>query len=133
MGESTAKKHRFGSMALGNVYKVFKDEADVANREGKPTVSVTFAPGHDRYGPDCAAFHEAGYDAYVTGYSFAHMAKQALAAEHVNRLNSRSTMFRSLYHFNLSGDDDLVTTGVYLMVMGLKGKNDEFAKTNVSS
>jgi len=122
------REHRFGSMALGAVYKVFKDEASAAKSAGKPTVEVSFAPGHDRYAPDCEAFHEAGYDAYITGYAFAHMAKQALSPEFLPKLNARSTMWKALYHFNLSGDDDLVNAGVHVHVRGLRGKNDQFLK-----
>lgn len=127
------RENRFGSMALGQVYKVFELEAESAKSAGKPTVYVSFAPGHDRYGPDCSAFHEAGYDAYVTGYAFAHMAKQALSAELLSSLNSRTTMFRSLYHFNWSGDDDLVAKGIYVFVRGLKGRNEKYLKTAITA
>ena len=112
---------RFGSKALGNVYKVFQEEAALAKTKGLGTVEVTFAPSHDRYGPQCDAFHEAGYDAYVTGCVFAHMAQQALAPEHMPRLNGRMTMFRSLYDFNLAGEDDVTAIGVYVHVRGLTG------------
>jgi len=117
------REHRFGSHALGEVYKVFLREAEAARTAGTPTVEVSFAPGHDRYGPDCAAFHEAGYDAYVTGYAFAHMAKLAFSQEVKFSLSCRSTMFRALFDFHLAGEDELVATGIYVHVKGLKGQD----------
>lgn len=119
------RQHRFGSIALGAVYKVLMEEAEVAKRAGQPTVEVTFAPGHNRYSPDCGAFHEAGYDAYVTGCAFAHMAKQALCPEWVSTLKGRTTMFRSLYHFNLYGEDELIAKGIYVHACGLKGREEK--------
>merc|ERR1712217_198998 len=100
----------------------------VAKKASSATVDVNFAPGHDRYGPDCGAFHEAGYDAYVTGCVFAHMAKQAMSPELQPKLNSRSSMWRALYHFNLSGEDDLVTNGIIVHVRGLRGRDDKFLR-----
>merc|ERR1719337_575187 len=102
------REHRFGSMALGAVYKVFEQEFTAAQKAGKPTVEVVFAPGHDRYGPNCNAFHEAGYDAYVTGYAFAHMAKEALSEAHKPGVCSRAPMFRALFDCNFGGGDELV-------------------------
>lgn len=118
------REHRFGSMALGAVYRVFLEEAVAAKSAGKPTVEVCFAAGHDRYGPNCDAFHEAGYDAYVTGYAFAHMATEALCSERASKLSGRTTMFRSLFHFNLRGDDELISNGVYVHTRGLKGRDN---------
>ncbi|CAE8640375.1 unnamed protein product [Polarella glacialis] len=118
------REQRFGSMALGQVYKVVEQEAAAARSAGRPTVEVAFAPGHDRYGPDCAAFHEAGYDAYVTGYVFAHMAKEALSTDRSPTLTGRTTMFRSLFDFNLAGDDELVARGVYVHMRGLRGHDE---------
>jgi len=119
------RKHRFGSVALGAVFKVVTEEATTAKNAGQPTVEVAFAPGHDKYGHDCAAFHEAGYDAYITGCVFAHMAKQALCPERVPALRGRTTMWRSLYHFNLYGEDELITKGTYVHARGLKGRDDK--------
>lgn len=102
---------------------MFLEEATAAKSAGKPTVDVCFANSHDRYGPDCVAFHEAGYDAYITGYAFAHMAKEALCSERASTLNGRTTMFRSLFHFNLSGEDELTSKGVYVHTRGLKGRD----------
>lgn len=119
---STSKMHRFGSMALGQVFKVFEDEAVAAKAAGKSGIEIKFAAGHDRYSPDkAAAFHEAGYDAYITGCVFANMAKEALSSENVSKLNGRATMFRALFHFNLSGDDELISKGVYMHARGLRG------------
>eukprot|EP00930_Biecheleria_cincta_P054952 TRINITY_DN41328_c0_g1_i1.p1 TRINITY_DN41328_c0_g1~~TRINITY_DN41328_c0_g1_i1.p1 ORF type:complete len:605 (+),score=133.46 TRINITY_DN41328_c0_g1_i1:63-1817(+) len=116
------KIHRFGSMALGQVFKVFEDEAVAARAAGKGRIEIKLAEGHDRYGPDkAAAFHEAGYDAYITGCVFANMAKETLGSENVSKFNGRSTMFRALFHFNLSGDDELISKGVYVHARGLKG------------
>jgi len=122
------RDERFGSMALGNLFKAIQEEVAAAKNQGKPTVEVSFAQGHDRYGPDCGAFHEAGYDAYATGYVFAHMAKQALSSELVDTLKGRSTMFRSLYHFNVSGEDELVAKGIYVHARGLKGRDDKYLR-----
>jgi len=122
------KENRFGSMALGAVYKTVEQEAQSAKSAGLPTVYTSFAPGHEKYGPDCQAFHEAGYDAYTTGYVFAHMAKKALSPELVSSLSARSTMWRSLYHFNLGGADELATNGIHVHMRGLKGKDDKYAR-----
>merc|ERR1712139_449176 len=84
--------------------------------------------GHDRYGPDCNAFHEAGYDAYITGCEFAHLAKQALCPDLLPALNGRCTMWKSLYNFNLSGDDELVTKGIHVHARGLKGHDVKFVQ-----
>jgi hypothetical protein len=121
------REHRFGSMALGAVYKVFKDETAAAKKAGKPTIEIAFVPGHDRYA-DSTAFHEAGYDAYVTGYAFAHMAKQALSPECMSSLNGRTTIWKSLYHFNLLGEDELIAPGIYVHVAGLKGRDEKYLK-----
>lgn len=131
----TKKVHRFGSMALGQVFKVLEDETASAIAAGKPRIEIKLAVGHDRYGPDkAAAFHEAGYDAYITGCVFANMAKQALCLEHVSKFNGRGTMFRALFHFNLSGDDELISKGVYVHARGLKGWNaDEFKNAFASA
>jgi len=123
------KKQRFGSMALGAIYKVFEEEAEAKKRFGKGTVEISFAPGHDRYRSNCNAFHEAGFDAYITGYAFAHMQRQALSSELLTGLNGRSTMWRSLYHFNVLGKDPLATPGVHVFVQGLRGKDEAFLKT----
>ncbi|CAK0811047.1 unnamed protein product, partial [Prorocentrum cordatum] len=117
------KAHRFGSTALAEVYKVFEQEAAASKKAGAPSVEVVLAPGFERYGPGCAAFHEAGYDAYITGCAFAHMAKEALSAERAPGLIGRTPMFRGLFHFNLSGQDDMVAKGIYVHVRGLKGRS----------
>lgn len=122
------KEQRFGSMALGAVYKTVEQEAQTAKSAGLPTVYTSWAPGHEKYGPDCQAFHEAGYDAYTTGYVFAHMAKKALSPELVSSLSSRSTMWRSLYHFNVGGADELATNGIHVHMRGLKGHDDKYAR-----
>merc|ERR1711988_1738892 len=108
--------------------KALEQERETAISAGKPTVSVSFAPGHDRYGPDCNAFHEAGYDAYITGCVFAHLATQALCPDLMPALNGRCTMWRSLYNFNLSGDDELVTKGIHVHARGLKGHDVKFVQ-----
>lgn len=118
----TKNIHRFGSMALGQIFKVLEDEAASAIVAGKPRIEIKLAAGHDRYGPDkAAAFHEAGYDAYITGCVFGNLAKHALCPENVSKFNGRATMFRALFHFNLSGDDELISKGVYVHARGLKG------------
>jgi len=122
------RENRFGSMALGAVYKVFEQETVAAKKAGKPTVDISLAQGHDRYGPGCTSFHEAGYDAYVTGYAFAHMAKEALNAERMSSLNGRTTMWKSLYHLNLCGEDELIAKGIYVHIAGLKGRDEKHLK-----
>lgn len=117
------KVHRFGSTALSEVYKVFEQEAAAAKKAGTPSVEVVLAPGFERYGPECSAFHEAGYDAYITGYAFAHMAKDAFSAERAPGLSGRTPMFRGLFHFNLDGQDSMVSKGIYVHVRGLKGRD----------
>ena len=111
----------FRSTALGEVHKVFSAEAAAAKEAGRPCVDVTLAPGFERYGPGCDAYHEAGYDAYATGYCFAHMAADAL--ERTESLNGRIPMFRGLFNYNLTGEDELIAKGIYLHVTGLTGKN----------
>lgn len=122
------RENRFGSMALGAVFKVFELEQTAAKKAGKPYIDIKLAEGHERYGPGCTSFHEAAYDAYVTGYAFAHMAKEALDAEHMSSLNGRTTMWKSLYHANLLGEDELIAKGIYVHVAGLKGKDEKYAK-----
>ena len=123
--DGVTRQYRFGSKALGALHKVIADEAAAAKEQGKPTVEVTFAPGHDRYGPDCKAFHEAGYDAYITGCVFAHMAKEALGGDLSSWLNGRTAMWKSHKHFNLHGDDD---EGIYVHVTGLRGYDTSYVK-----
>merc|ERR1712176_934006 len=57
------------------------------------------------------------------------MAKQALSPEFLSKLNARSTIWKSLYHFNLSGDDDLVSKGIHVHLRGLKGKSEQWVKS----
>lgn len=118
---SKYRPQRFGSTALGEVYKVFVAEAEAAKEAARPGVEIAFAPGFDRYGPGCDASHEAGYDAYITGYCFAHMANDAF--EQAEALNGRSPTFRGLFNFNLRGEDEPITPGTYIHVSGRIGKN----------
>lgn len=113
---------RFGSTALGEVFKVFQEEARAAVEAGKAApVEVAFAPGFDRYSSDDSAAHEAGYDAYMTGYAFAHMAREALSPECLASLNGRTPIFRSVFDFTLTGDDAKFYEGVLVHATGLKG------------
>jgi poly(A)-specific ribonuclease len=115
---------RFGSTALGEVYKVFLGEAKAAKDAGTSSIEVSFAPNFDRYeGEGNAAAHEAAYDAYMTGFAFAHMAKHALAPENVATYGSLTPMFRALFDFNLAGEDKRLYEGIYVHVAGLKGRS----------
>lgn len=118
---SNEQEGRFGSTALGEVYGVFKKEAESAMAVDG-IVEVSFAPGFERYVGDAgAAAHEAAYDAYMTGYAFAFMAKEALSAELAPKLRNRTPMFRSFYDFNLGGEDTKLNDGVHVHCSGLKG------------
>lgn len=46
-----------------------------SSRLGWVGLHVELAHGFERYGPGTNAYHEAGYDAYITGVCFARMAK----------------------------------------------------------
>mmetsp|Transcript_102272 Transcript_102272/g.305372 ORF Transcript_102272/g.305372 Transcript_102272/m.305372 type:complete len:555 (-) Transcript_102272:70-1734(-) len=117
------REQRFGSTALGELFKVLQEEASGAKEAGGvPAVEVRFAPAFDRYALDASAAHEAGYDAYMTGYVFAQMAKEALRPERVAALGNRTPMFRSLFDFNLAGgDESKIHSGAYVHVSGLTG------------
>eukprot|EP00438_Fugacium_kawagutii_P009034 Skav202969 [mRNA] locus=scaffold2274:415691:421547:- [translate_table: standard] len=111
------KASRFSSFALGQVYKVLKQEAEDAGSAG--AVELKLAEGHERY-ENTASFHEAGYDAFVTGCVFAYMC--AGLGRLPDEFNGHLVMFRGLYNFNLHGDDELLTKGAYLHIKGLKGR-----------
>mmetsp|Transcript_27351 Transcript_27351/g.64259 ORF Transcript_27351/g.64259 Transcript_27351/m.64259 type:complete len:553 (+) Transcript_27351:119-1777(+) len=118
------QEHRFGSTALGEVFKVFQEETVAAKEAGRPVIEVSFAPTFDRYANDASAAHEAGYDAYMTGYAFAHMAKEALKPEGLSAVGNRTPIFRSFFDFNLGGgDESKLQDGVYVHVTGLKGRD----------
>uniref|UniRef100_A0A7S1RLQ3 Uncharacterized protein n=1 Tax=Alexandrium catenella TaxID=2925 RepID=A0A7S1RLQ3_ALECA len=121
-GKPAAREQRFGSTALGEVFKVFYEEASAAKEAGTQVLEVAFAPSFDRYASDASAAHEAGYDAYMTGFAFAHMAKEALKPEGVAAFGNRTPMFRSLFAFNLAGgDESKLHGGVYAHVSGCTG------------
>lgn len=121
-GKPAAREFRFGSTALGEVFKVFQEESAAAREAGAPTVEVAFAPTFDRYATDASAAHEAGYDAYMTGFAFAHMAKEALKPESLAANGNRTPMFRSLFVFDLAGgDESKLADGVYVHMSGCKG------------
>lgn len=104
---------------LGELYSVLQKEEAVqkANHKsecGEFAPLISFAPGFERYKPlengdDPACAHEAGYDAYMTGFVFLHLhAQKSLLDFQTNPLCNRVNMFRSLYRLNLCGDDELV-------------------------
>ena len=79
------KRAVFSDLRLDKVYGTCKSESDAAAavavaadplQRGKPIIRVTFAKGHDRYeDPSKECLHEAGYDSYITAFSFAYMRK----------------------------------------------------------
>ena len=124
-GAGSVREPRFGGRGLAALHKVLADETKAAKDEAKPIVEVTFAAGHDLYPADCNAFHEAGFDAYITGCVFAHMAKEVLAGDLSMWVNGRIAMWRSNNHFNVHGDDD---DGVYVHARDIKGCNENYIK-----
>ncbi|CAJ1387271.1 unnamed protein product [Effrenium voratum] len=112
---------RFHSYALGQVHAVLKQENE-AKTEAE-TVEIVLAEGHQGYGSS-ARFHEAGYDAFVTGCVFAYMAETAglKDAEAREEFNGRLVLFRNFFHMNIHGDDELVTPGAYLHISGIKSQ-----------
>ena len=124
-GAGSVREPRFGGRGLAALHKVLADETKAAKDEAKPIVEVTFAAGHDLYPAECTAFHEAGFDAYITGCVFAHMAKEVLAGDLSMSVNGRIAMWRSNNHFNVHGDDD---DGVYVHVREIKGFNEHYIK-----
>ena len=124
-GAGSVREPRFGGRGLAALHKVLADETKAAKEEAKPIVEVTFAAGHDLYPADCNAFHEAGFDAYITGCVFAHMAKEVLAGDLSMSVNGRIAMWRSNNHFNVHGDDD---DGVYVHARDIKGCNENYIK-----
>jgi hypothetical protein len=113
------KTARFSSLALGQVYKVLKQEAEEALSCGQAIVKFNLAEGHERY-DNSASFHEAGYDAFITGCVFAYMCDAV--GRRPDEFNGHLMMFRGLYNFNLLGEDELLTKGTYLHIKGLKGR-----------
>lgn len=126
-GEQTS---RFSSFALGQVYKVLKQEAEESRDLGEEVVGFTLAEGHERY-ENSASFHEAGYDAFVTGCVFAYMC-DALG-RFPDELQGQLMMFRGFYYFKLHGDDELVTKGAYLHIQGLKGRGVQDLQESMQS
>lgn len=117
-----APEPRFGSTALGEIFAVFQEEVTAAKEAGRPVVDVSFAPSFDRYANDVSAAHEAAYDAYMTGFAFAQMAKEALKPEAVIVLGNRLPMFRGLFEFSLAGGSESKLHGsAYVHVSGLTG------------
>ncbi|CAK8992858.1 Poly(A)-specific ribonuclease PARN (Deadenylating nuclease) (Deadenylation nuclease) (Polyadenylate-specific ribonuclease) (parn-A) [Durusdinium trenchii] len=108
---------RFSSFALGQVYKVLKEEEGRVQSE-LPPIEIALVEGHERYNK-VASFHEAGYDAFITGCVFAYMCEEL--ARQPDEFNGHLVMFRSFYNFNLKGEDELISKGAYLHIQGLKG------------
>ena len=50
-----------------------------------------------------------------------------------DELNGHLMMFRGFYHFNLRGDDELVTKGAYLHIQGLKGRGVQDLQESMQS
>ena len=99
------KRSVFSDLRLDKIYGVCKSESDAAavdtnsnHKCAKPKIHVTFAEGHDRYeDPSKACLHEAGYDSYITAFSFAYMRKMALV-DHLNGSKYRMPLYRSFYN-----------------------------------
>ena len=125
-----SKTNRFSSFALGQVYKVLKQEAEESRDLGEEVVGFTLAEGHERY-ENSASFHEAGYDAFVTGCVFAYMCNAL--GRFPDELNGHLMMFRGFYNFNLHGEDELVTKGAYLHIQGLKGRGVQDLQESMKS
>jgi len=117
----------FPELRLDRVYGVCKTESDAAavvavamNTDEKNTtttdkecvrLTVKFAEGHDRYEDSSnAILHEAGYDSYITAFSFAYMRliterqrikKAELTAmatvEHLADIKYRIPLYRTFY------------------------------------
>mmetsp|Transcript_62751 Transcript_62751/g.147140 ORF Transcript_62751/g.147140 Transcript_62751/m.147140 type:complete len:542 (+) Transcript_62751:68-1693(+) len=121
---SEPPQSRFRSFALGEVHKVLKEEADSARAAGGQAVEIALADGHNRYATT-AIFHEAGYDAFITGCVFAYMAGELFseADKTAEPFKGRLVMFRNFFNVNLLGDDELITKGSYLHTRGLKGRS----------
>jgi len=127
------KQPRFGSVALGAIHQVLMDETEADRSASKPTVEISLAKDHERYDTSNGLFHEAGYDAFATGCVFARL-KRGLSPEVEAAVVGRSTMWRSLYNFNLAGEnDELASKGTYVHVSGLKGLDDKPLKAAFTS
>ena len=48
------------------MHRVLREEAEAQRADGVETVQITLAEGHERYAT-AASYHEAGFDAYITG------------------------------------------------------------------
>jgi len=114
--EEGAKVLRFGSTSLGELFRVVQEEEDEVRTSERQT-TVSLASGFERYAQP--APHEAGYDAYMTGYIFAHM-EHALS-KHAAVLGNRIPMFKGLFDFDLSGSVPRLES-VYLHITGMKGR-----------
>jgi len=120
--DSGELQQRFKSFALGEVHRVLREEAEAERADGKETVEITLAEGHEKYAT-AASYHEAGFDAYITGCAFAYMAKHVPAGEGEKIFKGRLVMFRNFFNVNLQGEDELITDGAYLHTRGLTGRN----------
>ncbi len=74
-------------------------------------IKISIPEGFPDYSIDCSIYHQAGFDAYVTGASYIYMKES-----HNNILkNSHNKIYlmRSVYHcFNLNGTDPFVCPNV---------------------
>lgn len=131
-GQGEEVKQRFGSMALGNLYStLLQDEVC-----GKDCVKCHF-PAYlwnpKGYGGDGKAlFHEAGYDAYVTGRVFAMLLELERKEQSCKvledckgKLSTWRTMFVGL---SLSGDEEVLDGDSLLYATGRRGVTDEDLK-----
>jgi len=123
-GEGT---HRFGSIALGNVYATLLQDV-VCGRDNLVKCEFPAYPWNPKgYGTagDRKAFHEAAYDAYVTGRVFAMLLELERKEQSCNiledckgRLSTWRTMFEG---FSLSGEDKVPDADRFLYAIHLTG------------
>jgi len=123
--ENGEVKHRFGSMALGNVYATLLEDV-VCGKDNLPKTEFPAYPWNPKgYGTAGGqkAFHEAAYDAYITGRVFAMLLELERKEQSCNiledckgRLSTWRTMFDG---FSLSGEEQVSDGDRVLHAIGL--------------
>mmetsp|Transcript_37222 Transcript_37222/g.60266 ORF Transcript_37222/g.60266 Transcript_37222/m.60266 type:complete len:483 (+) Transcript_37222:306-1754(+) len=75
-----------------------------STKNGTGHVRIQLGEGFERYAGSSGAFHEAGYDAYVTGCVFAQL--EPRFREVRERFKNRVYLLRSVLQFNVTGADE---------------------------
>jgi len=97
--------------ALGNIYEIIKNDEECL-------VKCAFPEKFNKYSGGAEAFHEAAYDAYITGFAFADFAttNPALVGTDSTPYLSVFNIFRGMHYLNMKGEDIVAHKGeLYLL------------------